>query len=535
MGVLALCCARCAKVSMPVGGPKDTTPPKMVAEMPLSGNCNFTAKQIKITFDEFFTLNNPNANVLISPPLNKQPEYTLRDKSLIIRFKDTLRPNTTYNMLFSDCIQDFHEGNKLNFYHYCFSTGPQIDNYMLQGSVQDARMMESESGYFVMLYRGTADSLPLTTLPDYVTKSVTDGSFLFSNITPGNYQVFALKDINSNLLYDLPEESVAFCDSPQSAFQAPPKDSTGRMPGLDSLHRMILRSFVASGQQPKLLRYENPAPGVYKFPYKSSFNSFSATFPYRKMDFFQQINASSDTVTWYAKSTPVDTFTVVLCSDDQRDTVLVKPQKAKAGRGMVEEKSTLSVKAADVGHFYKPMRLLFSYPVRPADSVQVFVCTSKDTQSVYCSVPDSFVIQLPLQLPDLKKYAVIIPDSSFWGYDGQTHGQLRFDVQRKTEKDYGNLIVNFFLPEDSVGYYAELWKGNSVIERHRLLASCKMEYPMLEPGAYKLSVYRDDNGNGRWDVGDYAQKRLPERVFWFPLEITIRAFWDDEELFDLTR
>lgn len=528
-------CTACAKVSMPVGGPKDTEPPKMVSENPPSGNCDFSAKQIKITFNEFFTLNNPSANVLISPPLSQSPEYVLRDKSLIIKFKDTLRPNTTYNMLFSDCIQDYHEGNKLNYYHYSFSTGALLDDYMLQGTLKDAQTLSDEQGYFVMLYRGDADSLPLTTLPDYVTKSLADGSFLFSNITPGTYRVFALKDINSNLLYDLPEESIAFCETTMTAFPAPAKDTTGKMMGLDTMPKIDMRSFVVAPSHPKLMHYENPAEGFYKFPYKGSFNSFAISFPYRSVDCFPQVNATKDTVNLYLKSFPVDTFTAILMADGQIDTLLVKPLKAKVTRGTSAQEPLLSVSAIDAGHFYKPMRLSFSYPVRPTDSFPVLVCADKDTQVVRCSVPDSCVLQLPILNSGLKKCTVLIPDSVIWGYNGLPNAKVQIPVQGKTEKDYGKLIMTYLLPEDTVEYVAELWNGNSCVARHFLKTRSTVDYPALAPGTYRVSIYRDANGNRRWDVGDYEQKRQAELIYWFPTAVTIRAFWDDEEVFDITK
>lgn len=532
---LVLASVSCAKVSMPVGGPKDTDPPELVSETPPSGNCDFSVKQIKITFNEFFTLNNPSANVLISPPLNQSPEYVVRDKSLIIKFKDTLRPNTTYNMLFSDCIQDYHEGNKLNFYHYSFSTGPQLDDYMLQGTLKNAQTLAGESGYFVMLYRGESDSLPLTTLPDYVTKSVADGTFLFSNITSGTYRVFALKDINSNLLYDLPEESIAFCETPMTAFPAPAKDTTGKIMGLDTLPKIEMRSFVVAPAQPTLMHYENPADGIYKFPYKSSFNSFSLAFPYRPVDCFQQINATMDTVTLYMKSFPVDTFTAILTADGQSDTILVKPLRAKVTRGASMTEPGLSVSAIDVGHFYKPMCLSFSYPVRPTDSFPVLVCGARDTQLVRCSVPDSFVLRLPVLNPGQKKCDVLIPDSVIWGYNGLPNEKIQIPVQGKTEKDYGKLIMSFMLPEDTVEYVAELWNGNTCVARHFLKTNSTVEYPALDPGNYRVSIYRDDNMNRRWDVGDYTQKRQSETIYWFPSEVAIRAFWDVEEVFDISK
>ena len=58
----------------------------------------------------------------------------------------------------------------------------------------------------------------------------------------------------------------------------------------------------------------------------------------------------------------------------------------------------------------------------------------------------------------------------------------------------------------------------------------KFEY--LTPKAYYLRLYFDLDGNGKWTTGDWATKRQPEPVFYFPAKLTLRANWDFEEIFD---
>ena len=109
--LLMLSLVRCANVVSPTGGPKDTVPPIVLHSTPQNQATNFSDKEIHITFDEYVTLNNPNNNILISPPLDKNPEYKLSAKSLIIKFKEPLKPETTYSMNFGEAIKDLHEGN----------------------------------------------------------------------------------------------------------------------------------------------------------------------------------------------------------------------------------------------------------------------------------------------------------------------------------------------------------------------------------------------------------------------------------------
>jgi len=129
--LLVLC--RCANIVTPTGGPKDEKPPVVLNASPANNSTNFTGKTIHLTFDEFVTLNNPSNNVLISPPMNKKPTFRTSGKTLIIKFEEPLKENTTYSISFGDAIKDLHEGNLFTGYNYNFSTGDRIDSLSLKG------------------------------------------------------------------------------------------------------------------------------------------------------------------------------------------------------------------------------------------------------------------------------------------------------------------------------------------------------------------------------------------------------------------
>lgn len=528
-------CAGCAKVVTPVGGPKDTTPPKMVKESPPSQNVRFHDAQIRITFDEYFTLNNPGENVLISPPLKHQPDYSIHNKTLVIKFKDTLRPNTTYNMVFSNCIQDFHEGNKLSFYPYSFSTGDALDSFQLKGKILKANTLGSASDFFVLLYRGDSDTLPLTSLPDYVTKSQSDGSFMFSNITGGNYQIFALKDINTNMLYDLPNEEMAFCDHTVQAYTTLRKDSTMKDSSTTS-DPLILYAFTAADTIPLMLHPENPVAGIYKFPYKSSFNLLDIQPLSREIEFFQTINPTRDTVIWYTKQPMTDTLSFVFSADGHADTVVLKPYKSKAtGRSSKSSIQRISVGVQNAGHYFLPPTLSFNYPIRPVDSFPVFIMSAHDTVLYRFHVPDTFVMTLPIQIPleARKNYTLMIPDSVFFGYNNLTNDTLVSRFTMKSEKDYGNLILHYILPDNGHPYICQLMSDKRILRQNILQSSGIINYEHLNPGNYNIRVIEDRNHNGIWDAGNYHRHLQPERVFLFSKNINIRAYWDVEETFNV--
>ena len=216
MLLTAFLAQRCANAVAPTGGPQDTTPPVVVEAVPENHSINFIGKKIEITFDEYVTLENANQNVMISPPLSEKPDIKLKNKTVIVKFKETLVENTTYTINFGAAIKDLHEGNQFKDYVYSFSTGDHIDTLQIAGKLLTAEDKRPVEGAYVSLYaadRDNLDSLPLSTKPNYITKTDKEGHFRLNGLADKKYLVFALKDVNSNLFFDLPNEEVAFLDS----------------------------------------------------------------------------------------------------------------------------------------------------------------------------------------------------------------------------------------------------------------------------------------------------------------------------------
>ena len=317
----------CAKIVTPVGGPKDVTPPTVVKESPVNGTSHFKSNVIKITFNEYVTLNNTTENILISPPLATPPTYTLSGKTLSIKFHDTLQSGQTYNIGFAGCICDYTEGNAIPFYNYAFSTGASVDSFMLKGSVVNALSNTPLKDCFVFAYTEDTDSLPLTVKPQYMGKTQDNGTFLIKNIKPGNYKIFALKDINNNLIYDLPDEEVAFCNSVQPAHPIP-SDSAET----DTFPTIKLFSFVIKDTTQAFVKMQNKEHGKYEFIFKNniqqySIDALSGTLP----DYWSRLGG--DTLTLYLKEKITDTVVIALHVDERTcDTLRLTPYKKTGGR-----------------------------------------------------------------------------------------------------------------------------------------------------------------------------------------------------------
>ncbi|MBQ8056309.1 MAG: Ig-like domain-containing protein, partial [Paludibacteraceae bacterium] len=140
----------CANMgSGPQGGPKDMTPPKLVKSEPAQNQTNVKSKKIVLEFDEIVLLDKVAEQLVISPPQKNMPEIQAINKKITIVLKDTLQPNTTYNITLGDAITDNKEKTALKNFSLAFSTGNEIDTLSITGYVLWANNLSKAKGVTV--------------------------------------------------------------------------------------------------------------------------------------------------------------------------------------------------------------------------------------------------------------------------------------------------------------------------------------------------------------------------------------------------
>ncbi|KIC91255.1 Ig-like domain-containing domain [Flavihumibacter sp. ZG627] len=204
----------CANVIPPTGGPRDTIPPIPVSIKPADSTLNFRGDRIELVFNEYVQLGDLQKNLVVSPTPKVFPVVTSRLRTITIRIKDTLDPNTTYVLDFGKSIQDINESNPLTGFRYAFSTGPYLDSLELGGVVTLAETGKTDSTMIVMLHKNLEDSAVTNERPRYYTTVDSSGRFLFRNLAPGTYALYALKDEGGSRRYMSPGQLFAFADSP---------------------------------------------------------------------------------------------------------------------------------------------------------------------------------------------------------------------------------------------------------------------------------------------------------------------------------
>jgi uncharacterized protein (DUF2141 family) len=203
--VMIIAMAGCANITAPTGGMKDKTPPKLVSITPADSSKNIRVKRIEMNFDEYVTLSDATKEVELSPILAVQPTVTGLNKRVVLKIVDSLlEDNTTYRISFGKAIKDLHEGNVFAHYNYTFSTGDYFDSLQLDGSVINAGTGLSDTGnILVELYSAKeSDSAVVRHKPKYVTRIDENGNFSFKGLPRRTFRIYALKDVNGNLIYD---------------------------------------------------------------------------------------------------------------------------------------------------------------------------------------------------------------------------------------------------------------------------------------------------------------------------------------------
>lgn len=203
----------CAQIGTPTGGPKDTLAPVVVRTNPPQRNVEFDGKTISITMNEYIEMQNISENVLISPLQKKQPYINYNLKTVTVKFKDSLKPNTTYSINFGNAIKDVREGNVLKNYSYTFSTGSYIDSLKISGSILVAETGLPDSSILAYLYKNTADSAVQKLRPDYIAKPDGRGRFEFTHLPSEPFRLYALKDGDGGKTYNSTSEFFAFTDA----------------------------------------------------------------------------------------------------------------------------------------------------------------------------------------------------------------------------------------------------------------------------------------------------------------------------------
>lgn len=518
--IIALLIYGCAQVVPLTGGDKDETPPKELKSTPENKSINFAAKTITIEFNEFIRLQNLQQQLIVSPVMEKQPEINVKGKKLVIQLKEELTPNTTYSINFGNAIIDITENNPIPNYKYVFSTGNYLDSLSFSGNVLFAQDLKPKEKVYVMLYQNLDDSVPYLKKPKYVAITDKEGNFSVSNIAKGTYKVFALEDINSNYIYDLPNEQIAFFEN------------TINLDTNLSKQQLFLFEEKQDNQYVKKVEHKEYGKVIFYLNQPSENVVISTNIKEKIRWYIEEKNNTNDTIIHWLLG--VGNFKEVDYYVREGKKILDTSAVTFIEQSKFKD-TTLSLNSNITPIFDLNKNILLSTP-RPINTFN-----QENITLLEDSVPVKFEInqhnntrnyEISYSFKENTDYVLQILPETFQDILGLKNDSIITGFKTKKESDYGNIIlkmdVNFETP-----YILQLLRNNKVIDEKYISNSKTLNYSYLTPGDYALHLIIDKNNNKKWDTGDYLKTQQPETVIHYQKAIKIRPNWDNEIIWNI--
>lgn len=528
----------CARMGSPVGGNKDTIPPKMIGSNIDTTRINVPRdiKELRIDFDEYITLKDVSKNLIISPPIkySKIIPSSTGNKYLQIQWKDTLQANTTYNFNFGNSVVDLNEGNALPYFNFAFSTGSKIDDLYISGTVADALGNEKnsegkEKNLVVGLYQ-VKDTMDYRQKPYYITKADPDGYFELNYLTPGKYRIIGFDDENSNSIYDTGKESVAFQKTPIVLDSSISGVKLRIYPSkkLVKYKEMAVApggvAMVFEGNPDKVVvKAVGEKPADYKVTHKPKSDSARIWFDATKENI--GLTVSENLKFSYDTGAKQDTMSVFYKKPAKDDMTIANP---------------FSNKLAPETDFRFSSNYMIN-KIQPenwkleSDSIsQSFTARISELDSTQVIIKSTFV-------PG-KKYQLTVPKNTVLSFYSRLSESVRFDFQAMKADEFGSFTAHL-VNAPSQKFWIQLLNDKNETEYQQYGNQTLIKFTNIRPGSYKLRILVDNNENGYWDSADFATETLSEDAFLFRKagdkdimsKINIRPMWEINENWDLTK
>lgn len=565
----------CANIGSPNGGPYDETPPKFVSSTPVPNQINYTGKKIEILFDELIQIEKPSENVIITPPQMELPVIRSAGKKAVIELKDTLKPNTTYTIDFTNSISDNNEKNVFENFSFAFSTGDIIDTLEVSGVLLNAENLEPMPGITIGLHNNLEDSA-FVKLPFVRTSRTNDkGQFTIRNITPGTYHIFALNDVNRDYKFDQPGEDIAFLDSViVPSFELTTRQDTTWKDSLtiDTIRtvgytrffpdNIELRLFKEKFERQYMVKPERPDEKYFTLRFNTKLDTVPVPVPinFTPEDstwyFVQQTEGGTAVNYWLADSTvwKQDTLQVQVSypkSDSlnilrpQTDTVQLVLRRRPAEKKKKKKKDEpdpivflgMQVDAPSSMDLFDTISVTFNEPVLDINKEMFFLDQKIDT--VWNTVdfdffPDStnslnYFIRRPWKYGE--EYRIEVDSAAIHSLYGKWNDFFTGEFKIKKEDEYGYLYLNIN-GVDTTAFVELLSSGDAPVRKAKVKDGGVL-FMDLKPDKYYARIVIDTNSNGVWDTGNYIEKRQPEEVYYSPKMYEIMQNWQVEETWNV--
>lgn len=569
----------CANNGNPSGGPIDKTPPIFMRSNPTPNAVNVKDRKIEIFFDEIVSLKDPSTKIIVSPAQTEMPRMSALGRKVTVELVDSLLPNTTYTIDFSNSIQDNNEGNAIDNFAFAFSTGSVIDSMRVSGYVLDSRTLEPMQSVVVGLQSNLADSAFHKEKLQRVALTNDRGQFTIRNVSPGSYHIFALKD--RDYKFGNPTEDIAFLDSiivPSIGSREAADTVYNDLNEIDTIMRATRPAYFPNDillsmfNEDRKSQYLANNLRVDSTRISLTFAAASDTLPSLSIvgrndvpDQWYTLERSqtNDTLTYWIRPphlVSADTLmvaTTYLRTDTASnlswgtDTLKFTFQRQKAKKKKKNEETDsleqirfmeLHPLANGTQEVYAPLLLQTGTPIERY-SREAFHLQRKlqnDTTFYPAEIKSIALRDSTLNRRDLMlkvdwepgaAYKLAVDSLAMTDIYGLQTKPLKVDFNVRKMEEYGNIVFNIPAVRDSA--IVELLDGTEKIVLRAPVKNHRAELLNLLPGKYYARLFIDRNGNGKYDTGNYDMHLQPEETVYYPGAINLKKNWDVEQTWDI--
>ena len=494
--------ASCAQVGVITGGEQDLSAPKPIAKkvFPTNGTTNFKGAHIEMPFDEFFKLKSPTANIVMVPPHTKI-NATFKGKTLLLDWTDTLQENTTYAIYLNRAVQDLKESND-SMMQYVFSTGDILDSLSYRIQVKNAWTNKPVAKITVILHDKFTQKL--------VSFSSTDskGFAEMNYLRAGEYTLSAFQDLNADMTYQN-HEPIAFSLNEHVVLLKSHVDSVPYR-----LYTPIL--------EPKITTKEFVGPNSFVIAANRSLLNTRFTINEKAIEEGQRIYHTADSVQLFWNTAGTTNVEITIQNTLFNDTLSLRYSENTTNtplRLTPINKSNIYVPSDTVGFTLNDLITTIDTSL-----IQVQNLTDSTIFNNYSVSVHKNRLHVLFDKTDLYRLLIEFNPNAIRSVKDSLKS-TKFIVTLSPDHKYGaiDLNLNYYQFPIVLKVFKE---GSLFLELPIGAPSESFKLAELAPGKYTFIVIEDLNGNGKWDVGNYATRTQPESLDVFSTPTRVRANWE---------
>ncbi len=507
--LLLVVLSSCATPKAPTGGPKDTEGPRIVETNPKSGTTNFNSNKFEFQFSEYVNRNSVRSNITVEPDLGLEYNLKWKKKKLTLEFDQDLPDSTTIILTLGANVSDIRNNKIGSPITLAISTGDEIDEGGLTGRIRKADTGESLAGGKVLLYRSPID---LTKKATYQAETDTGGVYQFSYLREGRYQAIYVDDRNRNKIWDSTGEQAQVFSKEFIELEKATLDTLDVLYVIqkDTLAPRLQGVGMFSSNRLRLRFNENIhiQDDASISVLDTLQNQFSEAYPLfiSKKDpfvlFAQSDSALSESALYTLKSNGI--------TDKAGNSVILTDVEFEGSAQVDTTLQRIMEHRTESGLF-------------PTQSVEIAYATPITEQVVFDSL---VVVEGTVSFDDwpalrFNRNKLFIDPQDQWieGLEYQflvwnpiTQRRKLYEPEIWGLEELGEMTVQV-VGDDSTGIYNFSLVNESISFQLDSTFTDSLELQQLAPIGYILTVFKDENGNGNWDIGSVSPYIAPEPYY----------------------